>query len=56
VATFVAPQIDSTSAVCTVELTVTDNQGATDNDRVEITVNQDQNQGPGNQNPNPNQP
>ena len=27
VATFVAPQIDSTSSVCTVELTVTDNDG-----------------------------
>lgn len=40
VATFVAPQIDSTSSVCTVELTVTDSQGATDNDSIEITVNQ----------------
>lgn len=40
VATFVAPQIDSASSVCTVELTVTDSQGATDKDSIEITVNQ----------------
>jgi sugar lactone lactonase YvrE len=46
VATFVAPQIDSTSSVCTVELTVTDSQSATDKDSVEITVNQDPSQGP----------
>ena len=46
VATFVAPQIDSASSVCTVELTVTDSQGATDKDSIEITVNQEPNQGP----------
>jgi sugar lactone lactonase YvrE len=46
VATFEAPQIDSTSSVCTVELTVTDSQGATDTDSVEITVNENPNQGP----------
>jgi len=40
VANFVAPQIDSASSVCTVELTVTDSQGATDKDSIEITVNQ----------------
>jgi sugar lactone lactonase YvrE len=46
VATFVAPQIDSSSTVCTVELTVTDSDGAADTDTVQVTVNQDPNQGP----------
>jgi sugar lactone lactonase YvrE len=46
VATFVAPQIDSSSTVCTVELTVTDSDGGTDTDTVQVTVNQDPNQGP----------
>ena len=37
-ATFVAPQISSSSSSCDVELKVTDNEGATDTDTVKITV------------------
>ena len=38
-ATFVAPQISSSSTSCDVELKVTDNEGDTDSDPVQITVN-----------------
>ena len=37
-ATFVAPQISSSSSSCDVELKVTDNEGAADTDTVKITV------------------
>ena len=38
-ATFVAPQISSSSTSCSVELKVTDNEGDTDSDTVQIKVN-----------------
>lgn len=38
-ATFIAPQITSSSSSCGVELKVTDNEGAIDTDTVNITVN-----------------
>jgi len=37
-ATFVAPQISADSTACKVELKVTDNDGATDSDTVQVTV------------------